>query len=145
MSIMVAYDGSEASKEALSLAKAHAKAFKEEIEVVRAVERTAELDYANIRRLEQNLEDEIKPLMRGENIRFKTTLLVSSSTGGEEIDVRVRLGEGYRNSTHFCVGCQARDERTKLDPSGYRRDRTKALKWMSVPGNSIYGDSGIES
>lgn len=85
MSIMVAYDGSEAAKEALSLAKAHAQAFEDEIEVVRAEEHGADLDYADIDRLEQKLDEEIKTLMNGEKIPFKTTLLVSSSTAGEEI------------------------------------------------------------
>ena len=110
MSIMVAYDGSEASKEALSLAKAHAKAFKEEIEVVRAVERTAELDYATIHQREQNLEDEIKSLMSGENIPFKTTLLVSSSTAGEEIVRHL----GVKNSREILMGLRRRSKVGKL-------------------------------
>ena len=110
MSIMVAYDGSEASKEALSLAKVHAKAFNDEIEVVRAEERSAELDYANIHKLEQKLENEINTLMNGENIPFKTTLLVSSSTAGEEIVRHLTV----KNSKEICLGVRRRSKVGKL-------------------------------
>jgi nucleotide-binding universal stress UspA family protein len=107
---MVAYDGSEASKEALSLAKAHAKAFNDEIEVVRAEERSAELDYSNIHKLEQKLENEINTLMNGENIPFKTTLLVSSSTAGEEIVRHLAV----KNSKEICLGVRRRSKVGKL-------------------------------
>ncbi len=110
MSIMVAYDGSEASKEALSLAKAHAKAFNDEIEVVRAEERSAELDYSNIHKAEQKLENEINTLMNGENIPFKTTLLVSSSTAGEEIVRHLAV----KNSKEICLGVRRRSKVGKL-------------------------------
>ena len=110
MSIMVAYDGSAASKDALSLAKAHAKAFDDEIEVVRAEERSADLDYSNINRLEQKLDDEIKTLMNGENIPFTTTLLVSSSTAGEEIVRHLAV----KNSREICLGVRRRSKVGKL-------------------------------
>ena len=85
MSIMVAYDGSEVAKEALELAKVHARAFNEDIEVVQAAENGEDLDYSKIDRLERKLEKEINSLMNGDDIAFKTTLLVSSSTAGEQI------------------------------------------------------------
>jgi len=110
MSIMVAYDGSEASKEALSLAKAHAKAFNDEIEVVRAEERSAELDYSNIHKLEQKLKNEINTLMNGEKIPFKTTLLVSSSTAGEEIVRHLTV----KKSKEICLGVRRRSKVGKL-------------------------------
>jgi len=110
MSIMVAYDGSEASKDALAIAKAHAKAFNEEIEVVRAEERSADLDYSNISRLEQKLENEINALMNGENIPFTTTLLVSSSTAGEEIVRHLTV----KNSREICLGVRRRSKVGKL-------------------------------
>ena len=110
MSIMVAYDGSAASKDALALAKAHAKVFDDEIEVVRAEERSAELDYSNINQLEKNLAREIKTLMNGENIPFKTTLLVSSSTAGEAIVQHLAL----KNSKEICLGIRRRSKVGKL-------------------------------
>ena len=110
MSIMVAYDGSEAAKEALAIAKVHARAFKDKIEVVRAEERSAELKYANIHQLEQGLEDEIKSLMNGENIPFTTTLLVSSSTAGEEIVRHLKV----KDSQEICLGVRRRSKVGKL-------------------------------
>jgi len=110
MSIMVAYDGSEASKEALSLAKAHAKAFSDEIEVVRAEERSAELDYSNINQLEKNLASEIKIMMNGEDIAFNTTLLVSSSTAGEAIVRHLAV----KNSKEICLGVRRRSKVGKM-------------------------------
>jgi nucleotide-binding universal stress UspA family protein len=110
MSIMVAYDGSEAAKEALSLAKAHAQAFNDEIEVVRAEEHGADLDYSDIDRLEQKLDKEIKTLMNGEQIPFKTTLLVGSSTAGEEIVRHLTV----RNCREICLGVKRRSKVGKL-------------------------------
>jgi len=110
MSIMVAYDGSEAAKEALALAKVHAGVFKDEIEVVRAEERSAELDYSGIHQLEQNLENEIKSLMNGEKIPFTTTLLVSSSTAGEEIVRHLNV----KNSKEIFLGIRRRSKVGKL-------------------------------
>jgi nucleotide-binding universal stress UspA family protein len=110
MSIMVAYDGSEASKDALALAKAHAKVFNDEIEVVRAEERSADLDYSSINRLEQKLENEIKALMNGAKIPFTTTLLVSSSSAGEEIVRHLTI----KDSREICLGVRRRSKVGKL-------------------------------
>ncbi len=110
MSIMVAYDGSEAAKEALALAKVHAGAFKDEIEVVRAEERSPELNYSSIHQFEQNLENEIKSLMNGEKIPFTTTLLVSSSTPGEEIVRHLNV----KNSKEIFLGIRRRSKVGKL-------------------------------
>ena len=110
MSIMVAYDGSEASKEALSLAKAHAQAFNDEIEVVRAAEHSGDLEYADIDRLEQNLDKEIKALMNGQNVPFKTTLLVGPSTAGEEIVNHLAI----KNSREIFLGVRRRSKVGKL-------------------------------
>ena len=110
MNIMVAYDGSEASKDALALAKAHAKVFNDELEVVRAEERSANLDYSSINRLEQKLENEIKALMNGANIPFTTTLLVSSSSAGEEIVRHLTI----KDSREICLGVRRRSKVGKL-------------------------------
>jgi nucleotide-binding universal stress UspA family protein len=110
MSIMVAYDGSHASKDALKLAVEHAKAFDDEIEVVRAKEDSDGLEYSSIERLEKKLEKEIKSLLNGDNIRYTTTLLVSSSTAGEEIVRHL----GVKNSREICMGVRRRSKVGKL-------------------------------
>ena len=110
MSIMVAYDGTEAAKGALDLAKAHAKAFKTEIEVVQAADKGEDLVYPDVEKLEKKLEKEIKKLMNDEDIPFKTTLLVSSDTAGEQITRHLEL----KNSSEICMGVRRRSKVGKL-------------------------------
>lgn len=110
MRIMVAYDGTDASKDALKLAVEHAKAFDDEIEVVRAEEDSQGLEYSSIERLEKKLENEIKSLLNGDNIRYTTTLLVSSSTAGEEIVRHL----GVKNCREICMGVKRRSKVGKL-------------------------------
>ena len=110
MSIMVAYDGSEAAKEALNLAKTHAVAFNEEIEVVQAAEKGGDLVYPDVDKLEKSLEKEIKSLMNGESIPFKTTLLVSSDTAGEQIAQHLEI----KNSREVFIGVRRRSKVGKL-------------------------------
>ncbi len=110
MSIMVAYDGSEAAKEALALAKMHARVFGDKIEVVRAEEGSDKLQYSNIHQLEQSLEKEIKTLMNGEKIPFTTTLLVSPDTAGEEIVRHLNV----KNSKEIFLGVRRRSKVGKL-------------------------------
>ena len=110
MSIMVAYDGSSASKDALKLAVVHAKAFDDEIEVVRAEEDSEGLEYSSIERLEKKLAKEVKALLNGDAIRYTTTLLVSSSTAGEEIVRHL----GVKNSREICMGVRRRSKVGKL-------------------------------
>ena len=110
MSIMVAYDGSDVAKEALNLAKAHAKAFKAEIEVVQAAEKGGDLVYPDVEKLEKKLKKEIKTLMNGEDIPYKTTLLVSSGSAGEQITRHLEL----KNSSEICMGVRRRSKVGKL-------------------------------
>jgi nucleotide-binding universal stress UspA family protein len=110
MSIMVAYDGSEVAKETLELAKVHARAMNEEIEVVQAAENGEDLDYSKIHQLERSLKEEINHLMKGDDIAFKTTLLVSSSTAGEQI---VHQLESQKSKSIF-MGVRKRSKVGKL-------------------------------
>jgi nucleotide-binding universal stress UspA family protein len=107
---MVAYDGSEVAKEALTLAKVHAKAFQTEIEVVQAAEKGEDLVYPDVEKLEKKLEKEIKTLMNGEDIPYKTTLLVSSESAGEQVTRHLEL----RNSSEICMGVRRRSKVGKL-------------------------------
>ena len=110
MSIMVAFDGSRAAKEALNLATKRAGTFEEEIEVVQASEKGAELNFSDINKLEKNLDEEIQTLMNDENIRFKTTFLVSSQTAGEQIARHLKI----RKSSEICMGIERRSKVGKL-------------------------------
>ncbi len=110
MSILVAYDGSEVAKDALRLAMKHAQAFNENLEVVQSLERGADLDLANIQRLEQALENEIQEIVGSAGLKPETNLLISSSTAGENI---VRHAE-VKNSREIVMGVRRRSKVGKL-------------------------------
>jgi nucleotide-binding universal stress UspA family protein len=106
MSILVAYDGSEVARDALVLAKKHAQAYSENLEVVRSVERGADVDLANIQRLEKELEEEIRGLVGSTDTKVETGLLVSSNTAGENI---VRHAE-IKKSREIVMGVRRRSK-----------------------------------
>jgi nucleotide-binding universal stress UspA family protein len=106
MSILVAYDGSEVARDALMLARKHAQAYGENLEVVRSVERGADVDLANIERLEKDLEEEIRGLVGNTDPKLETNLLVSSNTAGENI---VRHAE-IKKSREIVMGVRRRSK-----------------------------------
>jgi len=56
------------------------------------------------------LKKEIKTLMNGEDIPYKTTLLVSSESAGEQITRHLEL----KNSSEICMGVRRRSKVGKL-------------------------------
>jgi nucleotide-binding universal stress UspA family protein len=106
MSILVAYDGSEVARDALMLARKHAQAYGENLEVVRSVERGADVDLANIQRLEKELDEAIRGLVGNTDPKLETNLLVSSNTAGENI---VRHAE-IKKSREIVMGVRRRSK-----------------------------------
>lgn len=106
MGILVAYDGSEVARDALMLAQKHARAYGENLEVVQSVERGADMDVANIQRLEKALEEEVKALVGNADPKLETNLLVSSNTAGENI---VRHAE-VKKSREIVMGVRRRSK-----------------------------------
>ena len=85
MNILVGYDGSNAAKDALKLAKNRAKAFGAKIRVVKSVTPNYPLDYSLIQVAEENLEREIRNQFNGDITNYETHLLVSSSPTGQNL------------------------------------------------------------
>jgi nucleotide-binding universal stress UspA family protein len=110
MSIMVAYDGSEVAKDALRLAREHARVFNEDIEVVQVAENGDDLNYSKIDNLERNLEKEVNKLLNGDDTAYKTTLLVGSGTAGEQILYQLDTKE----SKSIYMGVRRRSKMGKL-------------------------------
>ena len=81
---MVGYDGSNVAKEALDLAKKHAKAFDASIYVVRSLAQSREMKLDDIQAAEQELEN-IRRSFRDEGIACKTEAIVSSISPGEDL------------------------------------------------------------
>ena len=84
MKIMVGYDQSNVAKEALKLAKKHARAFDAKVYVVRSLAQSREMNRDDIQKAEQELET-IKRSFRDDGIECKTEAIVSSISPGEDL------------------------------------------------------------
>ena len=84
MKIMVGLDGSNSSKEALRLAKEHAKTFNAKVELVTSMERGTEAQQKEILQTENNMENE-KKLLEDDGISCDTHLLIQGMTPGEDL------------------------------------------------------------
>jgi nucleotide-binding universal stress UspA family protein len=84
MKIMVGYDRSQVAKEALELAKKHAKAFDASVYVVRSLAQGPELEFADIQSAEQELE-KIRRSFKDEGIDCQSEAVVTVMTPGEDL------------------------------------------------------------
>lgn len=84
MKIMMYYDGTEHTKEALPVVMGHAKSFQAQVDVVSSLPKG---DEARLREIEQR-EDGlayIKGLLEDQNIPCETHLLIRGNDAGEDI------------------------------------------------------------
>jgi nucleotide-binding universal stress UspA family protein len=84
MKIVVGYDGTSSAKEALDLAKIHAKAFGATVEVVTSMEKGTEDQREEIEQAERGLEW-AKSLFEENSIECKTHLLIRGMAPGEDL------------------------------------------------------------
>ena len=84
MKIMVGLDGSNSSKEALRLAKEHAKTFNAKIELVTSMEKGTEAQQKEIEQAQNDMENE-KKLLEDDGISCDTHLLIRGMTPGEDL------------------------------------------------------------
>ena len=84
MKIMVGYDGSNVAKEALLLAKKHAKAFDANVYLITTLTRGPDLLLEDIQKAEHELE-RIKNSFKKDQIPCETHAIVSSLTAGEDL------------------------------------------------------------
>lgn len=84
MRIMVGYDGSNAAKDALVLAKKHAKAFEAKVFVISSLERGNEDQLPKIDQAERDLEY-AKSFLEKDNIPCETHLLIRGLSPGEDL------------------------------------------------------------
>ena len=89
MKIMVGYDGSEAAKDALELAKKHAKAFDAEIHLVASMAKGTDTKLAGIEKIEAALQY-AQDSVEEENIPCQQHLLIRGLTAGEDLVEYVR-------------------------------------------------------
>jgi nucleotide-binding universal stress UspA family protein len=84
MKILVGYDGTNSAKEALNLAKSHAKAFAASVEVVRSMQKGTESQRKAIEQAERGLAY-AKTLFEEDNIVCNTHLLIRGLSAGEDL------------------------------------------------------------
>jgi len=84
MKIMVGYDGSNAAKNALNLAKVHAKAFRAKVYVLTSMVKGEEKQLQEIRNTEYELEY-IRSQFEEEKIPCETHLLIRGLLPGDDL------------------------------------------------------------
>ena len=84
MKILVGYDGTNSAKEALNLAKSHAKAFGASVEVVTSLQKGTESERKIIEQAERGLEY-AKSLFEQDGIGCTTHLLIRGLSAGEDL------------------------------------------------------------
>ena len=94
MKILVGYDGSSVAKAALELARQHATTWNAKIEVANCMHQNQKLKYEDIRKVEQNLDDEVHAIMNSGKVSYQTHVLISDLEPGEEL---VRFAEDNKN------------------------------------------------
>jgi nucleotide-binding universal stress UspA family protein len=85
MKFMVCYDGSEEAKEALKLAREHAKIWDAKLEVANTITREEPLKHSFIKKTEEKLEEAVKNILGGGDPPYEVHLLVTSQTSGERL------------------------------------------------------------
>ncbi|MDX1709060.1 MAG: universal stress protein, partial [Desulfobacterales bacterium] len=84
MKLLVGYDGSNSAKDALNLAKSHAKAFAASVQVVTSMQKGTESERKAIEQAERGLEY-AKSLFEAAGIDCNTHLLIRGLSAGEDL------------------------------------------------------------
>jgi len=84
MKILVGYDGTNSAKDALNLAKSHAKAFGASVDVVTSMQKGTESERKDIEQAERGLVY-AKSLFEEDGITCNTHLLIRGLTAGEDL------------------------------------------------------------
>jgi nucleotide-binding universal stress UspA family protein len=85
MKFMVCYDGSPRAKEALRVAQRHAKVWNAKLEVVNAMERIEPLKHTRVKMMEEQLANEVKDILSGDDPPYDVQLLLTDLTAGEQL------------------------------------------------------------
>lgn len=109
MKILVGYDGSNSAKEALNLAKTHAKTFGATVDVVTSMEKGTESQREEIEQAESALEW-AKSLFDEQDIPCDTHLLIRGLAAGEDL---VEFAEEHQID-EIIVGVKRRSKVGKL-------------------------------
>lgn len=109
MKILVGYDGTNSAKDALNLAKSHAKAFGASVDVVTSMQKGTESERKDIEQAERGLAY-AKSLFEEDGIECNTHLLIRGLPAGEDL-----VGFANENQVdQIVVGVKRRSKVGKL-------------------------------
>ncbi len=91
MKFLVCYDETNEAKEALKVAQEHARVWNAKLEVVNAVIRAEPLRHSRVQKMEENLAEQVKGILGGDDPPFEVQLLLTDLTPGESAH---HLGHG---------------------------------------------------
>ncbi len=110
MNILVGYDGSNAAREALELAKKRAKVWGAKIDVVKCMAQNRELNYEDIQMVEHKLEREVHDQFNSDGIPYEIHLVISGRQFGEDL---VQFA-GQNKIDEIVIGVRRRSKAGKL-------------------------------
>jgi nucleotide-binding universal stress UspA family protein len=84
MKILVGYDGSKVSEDAVVMAQKHGKAFKGDVYIITSLEQGPDLEKEDIDRAESKLE-KLKAPFKADGIPCETQAIVSVQSTGEDL------------------------------------------------------------
>ena len=85
MKFLVCYDETNAAKKALRAAREHAQIWKAELEVVNAITRVEPLKHAKVKKMEEQMEGEVKEILTDDDPPYEVQLLLTDLTPGEQL------------------------------------------------------------
>ena len=85
MKFLVCYDETNQAKEALKVAREHARVWNAKLEVVQAVTRVEPLKHSRVQKMEENLAEQVKEILGGDDPPYEVQLLLTDLTSGEQL------------------------------------------------------------
>jgi len=110
MKIMVCYEDSSTSRDAVRLTQKHAESWNAEVEVVSTIMREEPIKHSRLQEREEQFEMQIRELFEDVDIPYKAQLLVNSTPAGEQL-VRHAI---RKNVDFVCMGIRKKSKVGKL-------------------------------
>jgi len=110
MKIMVCYENTSTSRDAVRLAQKHAAVWKGDVEVVSTITREEPIKHSRLQEREEQFEAEIGDLFEDIDVPYKAQLLVNSTPAGEQL---VRHAT-RKNVDFICMGIRKKSKVGKL-------------------------------
>jgi nucleotide-binding universal stress UspA family protein len=85
MGILVGYNGTNVSKDAVKLAMEHAALYETEVDIVWVKTQSPTLTYDEIHHVEREFENAIQELLKGTSQKYKTQMIVTPLSAGETL------------------------------------------------------------